>query len=112
MPSTALIWEHLAISINQAKNNSKIILQQRRSSDQKHGGSGNLLTNLDPNDLLDGLEMIPDYFANDLTNEYMLNVNAYLKKAFSSPFHPLENLLKSLCDCFTTTYVSNDFKNI
>ena len=55
-------------------------------------------------DLLDGLEMIPDYSKDDLTLQYLASVKDYLSKAFTSPFHPLENLLISLCDCFNTTY--------
>ena len=57
-------------------------------------------------DVLDGLEMIPNYYANELTIPYSQSVNEYLRKAFSSPFHPLSNLLMGLCDCFTATYVS------
>ena len=57
-------------------------------------------------DVLDGLEMIPNYYTNELTIPYSQSVNSYLRKAFSSPFHPLSNLLMALCDCFTATYVS------
>ena len=48
--------------------------------------------------------MIPDYSKDDLTLQYLASVKDYLSKAFTSPFHPLENLLISLCDCFNTTY--------
>ena len=97
--NTPVIWEQLAIYINQAKNNSK--LQNKKTLGC---GSYSNLTTLDTYDVLDGIEMIPDYFAQDLTLEYLQNVNDYLKKAFNSPFHPLANLMKNLCDCFTSTY--------
>jgi hypothetical protein len=64
-------------------------------------------TYLDHNlDMMDGLEMIPDYYATELNVGYLYDVNAYLRKAFNSPFHPLASLLSSLCDCYTATYVS------
>ena len=94
--NTPLIWEQLAISINQAKNNAKLEFYKKKNN---HYGS-NMSLDID----LDGIEMIPDYFAQDLTLEYLTNLNAYLKKAFSSPFHPLANLLGSLSDCYTSTY--------
>ena len=48
--------------------------------------------------------MIPDYSKEKLTLQYLSSVKAYLSKAFTSRYHPLENLLISLCDCFNTTY--------
>ena len=48
--------------------------------------------------------MIPNYYATDMDSSYLQSVNNYMKKAFCSPFHPLNNLLLQLCDCFTATY--------
>ena len=93
--NTPMIWEQLAISINQAKNNAKLEFYKKIH----HHGS-NMSLDVD----LDGIEMIPDYFAQDLTMEYLNNLKTYLNKAFNSPFHPLANLLNSLADCFTSTY--------
>ncbi len=110
MPNTSIIWEQLAISINQAKNNAKLNLPEGlKDSRRKNSLTASdlhlqkLATSMD---LLDGLEMIPDYHCDELTHDYMANVNAYLSKAFSSPYHPLENLMVTLCECFNTTYVS------
>ena len=93
--NTPVIWEQLAISINQAKNNAKLEFYKKIH----HHGS-NMSLDVD----LDGIEMIPDYFAQELTMEYLNNVKTYLNKAFNSPFHPLANLLNSLADCYTSTY--------
>ena len=58
-------------------------------------------------DMLDGLEMIPEYYATELTSVYLCHAYEYLNKAFESPFHPLAKLLSAVCDCFAATYVSN-----
>ena len=39
-----------------------------------------------------------------LLQAYYHEVCQYLSKAFVSPFHPLSNLLSTLCDCFAATY--------
>ena len=102
LPNTALIWEQLAICINQAKNNAKLgPTKQLRSLTN----SSVTLQKMDPIDFLDGLEMIPEYYNEELSAKYLKGVNEYLEKAFNSPFHPLENLLISLSDCFNSTYV-------
>ena len=126
-PNTSLIWEQLAIAINQNKNNVNLIssthnLSVSDASNKSVTKSKSSVTlasiaadvlntsysgdTVEYRDVLDGLEMIPNYYANELTIPYSLSVNEYLRKAFSSPFHPLSNLLMGLCDCFTATYVS------
>lgn len=40
----------------------------------------------------------------NLFQAYYQEVVQYLTKAFASPFHPLSNLLSSLCDCYAATY--------
>lgn len=127
IPNTLLIWEQLAININQNKNNARLIMQlhnKEQTSKMKHsmtlsaiaadvlntsGMGSNLEMHDSTIDMLEGLETIPDYAAVELTPSYLNNVNEYLKKAFSSPFHPLASLLLNLCDCFTATYVSRLF---
>ena len=88
----SMVWEQMAILINQAKNSSK----------EHHSiGGGGSSSGVD---LLDGLEMIPDYYCVDLTKAYFDEVNDYLGKAFSSSLHPLSDLLSSLTDCYNATY--------
>ena len=79
-----IVWDRLAILINQAKN-----------ANNSSSGSG---------DILDGLEMIPDYYCTELTAPYHDEVQSYLSKAFSSRLHPLENLLSAVTACFNATY--------
>ena len=55
-------------------------------------------------DLLDCLEIIPDYYHTVLTYSYHQEVTSYLSKAFSNKLHPLANLLNIVCDCYTATY--------
>ena len=91
VPSAAkagIVWDRLAILINQAKN------ANNSSSGSSKGGV----------DILDGLEMIPDYYCTELTAPYHEEVQSYLCKAFSSRLHPLENLLSEVTACFNATY--------
>ena len=81
---TGIVWDRLAILINQAKN----------ANNSSSGGG----------DILDGLEMIPDYYCTELTPPYHDEVQSYLSKAFSSRLHPLENLLSEVTACFNATY--------
>ena len=81
-----IVWDRLAILINQAKNSNS-------STDRR-----------DTSDILDGLEMIPDYYCTELSNENYDEVQSYLSKAFSSKLHPLENLLSEVTACFNATY--------
>ena len=125
-PNTSSTWEQLAIAINQNKNNVQL-MTQNINRDNSSGIKENKLSkttsstmlssiaadvmntsfhncSFDCSDVLDGLEMIPNYYATDMDSSYLQSVNNYMKKAFCSPFHPLNNLLLQLCDCFTATY--------
>lgn len=103
-------WEHLAIHINQNKNaaNMAYLHQQREPQNEEFNTSMNssiMVSSSRPGiDVLDGLEMIPDYHSVELTLTYFQEVIQYLSKAFSSPLHPLSTLLTVLCDCFAATY--------
>lgn len=88
---SGVAWEQLAILINQAKNNVNAPWRAK----PKKNGSG---------DVLDGLEMIPDYYSKDLNSEYLEEVQSYLDKAIASSLHPLHDLINQLCDCFNSTY--------
>ncbi len=114
-------WEQLAILINQAKNSNatrgqasvlsplsvptlKLFFLQagggpavRQSSIGFHGSTSSFSA-------LDGLEMIPDYHASELTRSYLEESSAYLGKAFASRLHPMHELLSMVCDCFNATY--------
>ncbi len=76
----AVVWEHLAILINHAKNSSDSVVMN------------------------DGLEMIPDYYATELSWSYHQDVSDYLAKAFGSSLHPLGTLITTLANCFNATY--------
>ena len=39
-----------------------------------------------------------------MSQAYYQEVTQYLTKAFASSYHPLANLLSTLCDCFAATY--------
>ena len=86
-----IVWDRLAILINQAKN--------AKSANNSSGS-----------DILDGLEMIPDYYCTELTAPYHDEVQSYLSKAFSSRLHPLENLLSEVTRCKDTA-LKQDFGN-
>ena len=118
-PNPSSTWEQLAIAINQNKNNVQLMTQNinRDSSNRikvsKTTSSSSLLIAADVMntsfnnhsfDYSDGLEMIPNWHATDMDSNYLQSVNDYLTMAILSPFHPLNNLLIQLCDCFTATY--------
>ncbi len=94
---SGIVWDKLAILINQAKNNSAALAA---ASDATSSAN----TSSTFGDIMDGLEMIPDYTCTELTSPYLEDVSAYLSKAFNSPLHPLENLLTSITSCFNSTY--------
>lgn len=89
---SGLIWEQLAICINQAKNDGMV---------RAHFGQIERTA-----DILEGLEIIPNYHSFNLDSAYYQEVQAYLDKAFTNVLHPLRDLLTELTDCFNATYGS------
>ena len=107
--NTPVVWEQIAIQINQNKN--LVVSQQRNNNShqesrsiESHNSSVIDLSCDSGVDMLDGLEIIPDYYHTELTAAYYKDVTCYLRRAFSNKFHPLANLLNSICDCYTATY--------
>ena len=108
--NTPVLWEQLAIQINQNKN---LFLAHQRDTNKRsqescaiESNTSSIISMSDDHgiDMLDGLEIIPDYFHTELNYAYYNEVTTYLGKAFSSKFHPLATLLNTVCDCYTATY--------
>jgi amyotrophic lateral sclerosis 2 protein len=107
--NTPVVWEQIAIQINQNKNQ---VFSHKRNSNaceesrtiESHNSSVIDLSGDQGLDLLDCLEIIPDYYHTTLTSNYYKEVTSYLKKAFSNKLHPLANLLNTVTDCYTATY--------
>ena len=107
--NTPILWEQIAIQINKNKN-APVSTKGGTRNNQQHQTitrthSSIIELSSDPGlDLLDGLEIIPDYHHTELTFNYYKDLTSYLKKAFSNKYHPLTNLLNTICDCYTDTY--------
>ena len=104
--NTPVVWEQIAIQINQNKNLAANqakggLYQDSRANDSRISSMVDLSVD---NDLLDCLEIIPDYYHTDLTFSYHQELTSYLSKAFSNKLHPLASLLNTVCDCYSATY--------
>ena len=107
--NTPVVWEQIAIQINQNKNlaasKSRSSINQDPRNNNNSRNSSLMEFSMDQgNDLLDCLEIIPDYYHTELTFSYHHEVTSYLAKAFTNKLHPLANLLNTVCDCYTATY--------
>ena len=106
--NTPVVWEQIAIQINQNKNLAASQCRSGNSPESRVIDSRNSsIIDLSTDhgiDLLDCLEIIPDYYHTELTYAYHQEVTSYLSKAFSNKLHPLANLLNIVCDCYTATY--------
>ncbi|XP_070570494.1 LOW QUALITY PROTEIN: alsin-like [Ptychodera flava] len=91
IPHQHKAWEAVAVALNAGKRM------------QINGDAGQLTGSRKGN--LDGLERIPIYNAERISEEDYVAIQNYLEKAFDVPLHPLGQLVDSLVDVYRATYV-------
>ncbi|XP_077997959.1 alsin-like isoform X2 [Glandiceps talaboti] len=90
IPHQHKAWEAVAVALSAGKRT-----QINSDGSQRKDRRSNL----------DGLERIPIYNAEMITDEDYLAIQNYLEKAFDVPLHPLGQLVDSLVDVYRATYV-------